>query len=402
MPWVPKSAADSTAEEKEEKPERKERGKGKVGKDKDGGTGGKDTGKGKAAYDGGKDGWKPGKGSGKRAEAIGGFDDWNKGGKRGKGKGNDREGNVNDREHEDFGGNKGAPKGGGKKGKGKGDKGEDGDDDLPKPERTARSEDARRQVIVEEGQFCHAKKHSSMGCAVVTFKDPRVRQAVLNSIGAEATISDIKVKLKPHFDKDTNTEVITDLFVGWGRQVEKTTPLSEADLVKYFDDMHASLTNTGRLDAISARPAVLAGIQRAAIVAPAPQPTLPMQQHQLYAQQQQQQHQTQHQQQYQAAQAHAYQQHLQQMQYYYQMQQQQAMYHQQLMAAHQAQGANGRGAGAAGGREFKAAYRRPTDEEVKTKLQKLPLQAQAAAAAAAETTPAPAPAEAAPAAADGS
>mmetsp|Transcript_90510 Transcript_90510/g.290130 ORF Transcript_90510/g.290130 Transcript_90510/m.290130 type:complete len:292 (-) Transcript_90510:273-1148(-) len=282
MPWVPKSAADSTAEEKEEKPEKKEKGKGKGGKDKDGGKGGKDTGKGKAAYDGGhsscrhedtgkgkaaydggKDGWKTGKGSGKnKGEPKGGFDDWNKGGKRGKGKGNDREGNVNDREPEDFGGNKGAPKGGGKKGKGKGDKGDDGDDDLPKPERTARSEDARRQVIVEEGQFCHAKKHSSMGCAVVTFKDPRVRQAVLNSIGAEATISDIKVKLKPHFDKDTNTEVITDLFVGWGRQVEKTTPLSEADLVKYFDDMHASLTNTGRFDAISARSAVPAGDHR--------------------------------------------------------------------------------------------------------------------------------------------
>mmetsp|Transcript_90513 Transcript_90513/g.290151 ORF Transcript_90513/g.290151 Transcript_90513/m.290151 type:complete len:101 (-) Transcript_90513:129-431(-) len=54
-------------------------------------------------------------------------------------------------------------------------------------------------------------------------------------------------------------QVITDLFVGWGRQVEKTTPLSEADLVKYFDDMHVSLTSTGRLDAISARPAVPAG-----------------------------------------------------------------------------------------------------------------------------------------------
>merc|ERR1719277_1791683 len=91
-----------------------------------------------------------------------------------------------------------------------------------------------------------SKKHSSMGCAVVTMTDHRIRQAVLNALGTETTISGIKVKLKPHFDKETDQEVHTDIFVGWGRQVEKATPLAEKDIADHFDQLADQLANTGR------------------------------------------------------------------------------------------------------------------------------------------------------------
>eukprot|EP00434_Breviolum_minutum_P007734 symbB.v1.2.006822.t1/scaffold379.1/size332124/4 len=84
------------------------------------------------------------------------------------------------------------------------------------------------------GEVVAVRKHSSMGCAVVSMTETRVRQAIVTE-GNECTINGLKVQIKPHHNKETQEEVLTDLFVAWGRQVEKVNPLSEQMIAKYFD-----------------------------------------------------------------------------------------------------------------------------------------------------------------------
>lgn len=67
--------------------------------------------------------------------------------------------------------------------------------------------------------------------------------------GSEVFIGGIKVQMKRHTDKETGVEVPTDIFVAWGRQVEKTTPLSEHELTKFFDEKHIELTESWRAEA---------------------------------------------------------------------------------------------------------------------------------------------------------
>jgi len=144
-----------------------------------------------------------------------------------------------------FGPDKGKGRG---KGKGKGDRPERPErpeGDKERLERIDRSDDPRRQAVEEVGEAVTVRKHSSMGCAVVTFKDTRVRQAIV-ALGAEVTINGIKVQLKPHTNKETKEEVLTDVFVAWGRQVEKTTPLSERELTKFFDTRHSEIVTSWR------------------------------------------------------------------------------------------------------------------------------------------------------------
>eukprot|EP00929_Paragymnodinium_shiwhaense_P014191 TRINITY_DN12207_c0_g1_i2.p1 TRINITY_DN12207_c0_g1~~TRINITY_DN12207_c0_g1_i2.p1 ORF type:complete len:824 (+),score=274.83 TRINITY_DN12207_c0_g1_i2:90-2561(+) len=121
-------------------------------------------------------------------------------------------------------------------------------DDRDRIERLDRSDDPRKQAVEEAGDACTVRKHSSMGCAVVSMRDARVRQAILNS-GLETMINGIRVQLKPHFDKETKVEIPTDMFVAWGRQVEIKTPLSERELVKHFDAKHQELTVGWRSEA---------------------------------------------------------------------------------------------------------------------------------------------------------
>jgi len=115
-------------------------------------------------------------------------------------------------------------------------------------ERLDRSDDPRRQAVEEVGDNVTVRKHSSMGCAVISMREPSVREAILR-LGSDTFINGIRVQMKPHFDKDTRAEVPTDVFVAWGRQVEKTTPLSERELVKHFDAKHTELTAGWRAEA---------------------------------------------------------------------------------------------------------------------------------------------------------
>lgn len=368
MKWVAKSAAEEEVEntdkikaargkgEKSEKTEKgdKASGKGKdAGKSKDVSKGWNNDSKGKGGKggkgkDSGKDFSKGGKNEGKGGKSD--FDEW-KGGKKGGGK---------SKAKDDFDdARKGSSKS--KKGTGKAP--------VDKNEKNNRSEDAKRQVLVEKGKHCEVKKHSSIGCAVVTFIDARVRSAVLSSLGDMSTIGEVQVKLKPHQDKDTKSEVPTDLFVGWGRQAEKNTPLSELVLVKYFDDFHERLTAGGRLDEIAARATAIAGVRPGPFPAPAAPPAA-----------------------FPCYNPHAQAAMLQQQQWYHQQymimhqMQQTQMYHQQMaaMAAGQAAARANQTANRDNYRAQKATYRCPTDDELNSRVARLN-QSQAAAAAAAQT-----------------
>mmetsp|Transcript_105751 Transcript_105751/g.207383 ORF Transcript_105751/g.207383 Transcript_105751/m.207383 type:complete len:460 (+) Transcript_105751:109-1488(+) len=351
--------------------------------------GAKDDGNDSASKEGSKGGWSSGKGA-SDTKGKGGGKEFAFGGSTGNSKGADAKTHLPRRDGDmaelgkgfrwpgkgdssDFeSGPKGVGKGG-KKGKGKSEIASNSKGGgFEKPDRTNRSEDSRRQVLIERGQHSEVKKHSSMGCAVVTMSDARVRQAILNALGSEATISGIKVKVKAHTDKDSDREVPTDLFVGWGRQVEKATPLAEADIAKFFDQLHNQMVTTGRLEDL-ARASSLAGVPGASTRTSPTQmataspgglsPTLPAPQQSASA--------ITNNPYYAAHQA----QYMAQMQQHYQylmmcQQQQAALAYYQQQALHQNQAAPHGQRGQHGGRQYKAAYRYPSDDEVKNRLQR--------------------------------
>merc|ERR1719223_2219042 len=85
-----------------------------------------------------------------------------------------------------------------------------------------------------KGNFCEVKKHSDMGCAVVSFVDQASRDAVMRLAETKGSaeekkeekralmkISGVDVQLRAHFDKAKQEEIKTDIFVAWVRQQEK-------------------------------------------------------------------------------------------------------------------------------------------------------------------------------------
>jgi len=165
----------------------------------------------------------------------------------------------------------GEERGKGKKGKedGKGKKGGKGVPDAPvensaktvaeveaemakgkgKIERVKRSPDSgAKQPIEATGEICQVHKHSSMGCAVVSMKSADMREAIMNyaehtfgkntSGRVQMEIGEVKVQLKRHTDKQTKREVVTDIFVAWGHQQEKDSPLTVEDISEKFDQLY--------------------------------------------------------------------------------------------------------------------------------------------------------------------
>eukprot|EP00434_Breviolum_minutum_P034001 symbB.v1.2.030091.t1/scaffold3348.1/size58710/1 len=93
----------------------------------------------------------------------------------------------------------------GEKGKGKGKTGKERgkrEGEKERPEHIDRSDDPRRQAVEQVGEVVTVLKHSSMGCAVVSMTDTRVRQAIVAE-GNECTINGLKVEIKPHHNKDS-------------------------------------------------------------------------------------------------------------------------------------------------------------------------------------------------------
>jgi len=377
--------------------------------------------KGESGKKGGKAGGKKGKGKSKKEEPLevpppppvteDVVMEVQKGGKKGKGKGksgkskggqakdggDDFYPRYRDEDEDSSAGKRGGGGKGGKKGKGKGGGGGakgrgggggggggGGDDDdaverAEKSERNNRSDDSRRQAALQKGRHCDVRKHSSMGCAIVTFADPTIRDMVLKE-SQTATIGGIQVKLKPHYDKEAKENVPTDLFVGWGRQVEKATPLSESKLVEYFDGKHEEFHSVGpssvslQLQQAMQRqmaagtagrgcpPGAVPQVSSASTASRVPSSmanaALLQQQNQALQAQQQQQWLAQMQQ------AQAY--------YYHMLYQQQAMAayaaQQQQASAHEPPQDRDRTGQQRGSNRIKPAYRRPTEEELQATI----------------------------------
>lgn len=113
--------------------------------------------------------------------------------------------------------------------------------------------EAVKQPLEGKGNFCEVKKHSDMGCAVVTFADSATRDAVYRLVeekpenkhrsedtekarkGPSIKVSGVDVQCRPHFDKAKQEEMKDDIFVAWGRQNEKLTPLAASTIVDAMD-----------------------------------------------------------------------------------------------------------------------------------------------------------------------
>jgi len=401
--WVPKKkAGEEQAEPNEPKGKGKDKGSGK-GKSKGGDKGDK----------GGEKGGK--KGKGKFDDGWGkGYDDWGKGKKGGKGfdKGWDKGkkgGKGKTFDDYDYDGGKGFYENppppppnfkGGEKGKddrgkgGKGGKGggkgkgpEKGGGEDGAAERRPRNEDMKRQATAFSGKHCVVKKHSSMGCAIVTMNLAQVREAIVAACTDKVPVAGHMVNIKVHTDKETGADIPTDLFAGWGRQAEKSDPLSEEVLADFFDELHNQFASTGRVAGadVSQAPAssgpqltqqaqkALAQAQMAQMAQmpglrppgpPAGNPMAAMMAQQAAAQQQQQMMAAQYMIRYQQQQA----------AYYAQAQAVQALQQQRLMQHYEAQqhaqqAAMAQQSGKRTG--YKAAYRHPTDDEVREKLQNI-------------------------------
>mmetsp|Transcript_18550 Transcript_18550/g.50918 ORF Transcript_18550/g.50918 Transcript_18550/m.50918 type:complete len:396 (-) Transcript_18550:36-1223(-) len=103
---------------------------------------------------------------------------------------------------------------------------------------------ARRSAMAVEraapkrssGDLVSVRKAAAGGCAVISFVEPCLRNKVLGFFGREAALeSGIVIKLQPQVDPKSKEEVPTDAFAAWGRKVEEKTPVSEAELLRFFE-----------------------------------------------------------------------------------------------------------------------------------------------------------------------
>lgn len=113
---------------------------------------------------------------------------------------------------------------------------------------TKERREASKHPLEVKGAFCEVKKHSDMGCAVVSFKVQAVRDSVMALAAHKAAkneksddkrpslkVSGVDVQLRPHFDKAAQEEVKNDIFVAWGRQEEKKANLPAQTIAEAID-----------------------------------------------------------------------------------------------------------------------------------------------------------------------
>ncbi|CAD7968367.1 unnamed protein product [Amoebophrya sp. A25] len=114
-------------------------------------------------------------------------------------------------------------------------------------------EEGRKKPQETTGKHVVCKKHSSMGCALITFIRVEHRNGVLRELARQAAesgqdqnsskrdlyyvnIAGTTVSVRARTDKSKGgADVPTDIFVGWGRKVEQTNPIASEDLIEYFD-----------------------------------------------------------------------------------------------------------------------------------------------------------------------
>mmetsp|Transcript_183271 Transcript_183271/g.581143 ORF Transcript_183271/g.581143 Transcript_183271/m.581143 type:complete len:669 (-) Transcript_183271:304-2310(-) len=91
--------------------------------------------------------------------------------------------------------------------------------------------------VTAEGKHVGVRKHTSMGCAVVTVPAAWISAEIITKF-PEPMIGKTKVNLRPHRDRETKELVANDIFAAWGHQAEKMSPLSAQELLKFFEIKH--------------------------------------------------------------------------------------------------------------------------------------------------------------------
>lgn len=94
-----------------------------------------------------------------------------------------------------------------------------------------------------KGVFCEVRKHTDMGCAVVSMKSVTDRDAVLElgkrSLSEkgrpQVEIIGVTADMRPHAEGDTG------IFVAWGHGKEKQTPLSATVIAEAFDNLYREI-----------------------------------------------------------------------------------------------------------------------------------------------------------------
>lgn len=102
--------------------------------------------------------------------------------------------------------------------------------------------------VEAKGAHCTVRKHSDMGCAVITFESEAIRDRVLELAASktpagqrnnvdrpEVRVKDFTIQMRPHVDKRTEVETKTNIFAAWGRQNEKRSPLPVPMIAETFD-----------------------------------------------------------------------------------------------------------------------------------------------------------------------
>eukprot|EP00928_Gymnodinium_smaydae_P073050 TRINITY_DN56313_c0_g1_i1.p1 TRINITY_DN56313_c0_g1~~TRINITY_DN56313_c0_g1_i1.p1 ORF type:complete len:193 (-),score=11.20 TRINITY_DN56313_c0_g1_i1:148-726(-) len=100
--------------------------------------------------------------------------------------------------------------------------------------------------------FIRKLKPSKLGCAIVEFESPSMREDVMNIAQQfpsengvpRMVIRGVSVSLRRHVDKYNTTqrrEVLTGIFISWSHCVEKQMPLPLTDLVDAFDMLVAQM-----------------------------------------------------------------------------------------------------------------------------------------------------------------
>lgn len=102
-------------------------------------------------------------------------------------------------------------------------------------------------ALAATGGNCSVQKHSAMGCAVVRLCHASLRDAVLEACDC-VDIGGVQVQVKKHVDKQSGADVADTLFVAWGRAADKRCPLSEFELVRFFDGLCDSLCSDSPCD----------------------------------------------------------------------------------------------------------------------------------------------------------
>eukprot|EP00928_Gymnodinium_smaydae_P033294 TRINITY_DN23887_c0_g1_i1.p1 TRINITY_DN23887_c0_g1~~TRINITY_DN23887_c0_g1_i1.p1 ORF type:complete len:216 (-),score=30.62 TRINITY_DN23887_c0_g1_i1:249-896(-) len=94
-----------------------------------------------------------------------------------------------------------------------------------------------------EGKHCSVRKHLRLGCAVVNFESRDMQEAVLEYLSSlqegeglpHCRLGSHVVSVQEHFDKVSNAYDKKSIFVAWGHQVEKQTPIPTYLIVDTFD-----------------------------------------------------------------------------------------------------------------------------------------------------------------------